>query len=232
MSPHTKRKYLWRTAIVILILSCSTWLFSLFGGGVVGVNIDNFGIKWQPRLAILNGQITYTDLQDDYHDMWHWMIIDGMLRLEMKQPRSQPTGVDYFEWRLAVTNWNTQRNRIASQLTHQAVCGRLTIDHNITRSWFGFKLKSSLDLHEALGRFAKHRFFAKYGHTIILASGWPCLLVALLSILIIIKLRGYPRGHCQACGYNLTNNTTGTCPECGTAFPPAPVKSDAAPQNP
>jgi len=24
-----------------------------------------------------------------------------------------------------------------------------------------------------------------------------------------------PKGHCQACGYNLTGNTSGICPECG-----------------
>ena len=24
-----------------------------------------------------------------------------------------------------------------------------------------------------------------------------------------------PPGHCQACGYNLTGNMSGTCPECG-----------------
>jgi drug/metabolite transporter (DMT)-like permease len=27
--------------------------------------------------------------------------------------------------------------------------------------------------------------------------------------------RPFPRGHCQKCGYNLTGNVTGVCPECG-----------------
>ncbi len=27
------------------------------------------------------------------------------------------------------------------------------------------------------------------------------------------------RGHCQECGYNLTGNTSGICPECGTPIP-------------
>ncbi len=27
--------------------------------------------------------------------------------------------------------------------------------------------------------------------------------------------RKHPPGHCQRCGYNLTGNTSGTCPECG-----------------
>jgi hypothetical protein len=28
-------------------------------------------------------------------------------------------------------------------------------------------------------------------------------------------IRRYPEGHCQTCGYNLTGNTSGICPECG-----------------
>jgi hypothetical protein len=27
--------------------------------------------------------------------------------------------------------------------------------------------------------------------------------------------RRYPPGHCQECGYNLTGNVSGVCPECG-----------------
>ncbi len=33
-----------------------------------------------------------------------------------------------------------------------------------------------------------------------------------------------PEGHCQSCGYNLTGNVSGVCPECGTGVglhPPA-----------
>ena len=29
-------------------------------------------------------------------------------------------------------------------------------------------------------------------------------------------LRSIPTGHCQACGYNLTGNVSGRCPECGS----------------
>ena len=29
-------------------------------------------------------------------------------------------------------------------------------------------------------------------------------------------IRRYPFGHCQSCGYDLTSNVSGKCPECGT----------------
>jgi hypothetical protein len=28
-----------------------------------------------------------------------------------------------------------------------------------------------------------------------------------------------PAGHCRRCGYNLTGNVSGVCPECGTPVP-------------
>jgi hypothetical protein len=31
------------------------------------------------------------------------------------------------------------------------------------------------------------------------------------------KRHTIPPGHCQTCGYSLTGNTSGICPECGTA---------------
>ncbi len=33
------------------------------------------------------------------------------------------------------------------------------------------------------------------------------------------RLLGHPTGHCQTCGYNLTGNVSGICPECGNAVP-------------
>ncbi|MCP4250685.1 MAG: hypothetical protein GY778_26895 [bacterium] len=32
---------------------------------------------------------------------------------------------------------------------------------------------------------------------------------------LIARRRRYPRGHCQRCGYDLTGNESGRCPECG-----------------
>ena len=35
------------------------------------------------------------------------------------------------------------------------------------------------------------------------------------TILLWRHDRRFPKGHCQTCGYNLTGNVSGTCPECG-----------------
>ena len=54
--------------------------------------------------------------------------------------------------------------------------------------------------------------------------GWP------LFPIILQRVRGYggmPEGYCQDCGYNLTGNVSGRCPECGLRVPP-----DAAEKHP
>ena len=54
---------------------------------------------------------------------------------------------------------------------------------------------------------------------------------ALLLLVIPIKrLLRRPKGGCHACGYNLTGNTSGVCPECGTPAP-QPKRGHAC-QNP
>jgi hypothetical protein len=49
-----------------------------------------------------------------------------------------------------------------------------------------------------------------------------------LVLLLLAVASGYlwhlsdppiPRGHCQSCGYNLTGNTSGRCPECNLIVP-------------
>ena len=49
---------------------------------------------------------------------------------------------------------------------------------------------------------------------------WLCFLAAFVVVTAataILWHRGqrYPRGHCQVCGYDLTGNVSGVCPECG-----------------
>lgn len=49
---------------------------------------------------------------------------------------------------------------------------------------------------------------------------WPILaMTAILPAIWIVKtLRRPRRGFCPECSYNLTGNTSGVCPECGTRF--------------
>ncbi len=56
------------------------------------------------------------------------------------------------------------------------------------------------------------------------AGGWfvaiPLWLVLLAlagpTVVLWRRDRPIPRGHCRSCGYNLTGNVSGVCPECGT----------------
>ncbi len=43
----------------------------------------------------------------------------------------------------------------------------------------------------------------------------PLLLIALPTAWLWRRDRRYPPGHCRKCGYNLTGNESGKCPECG-----------------
>lgn len=52
---------------------------------------------------------------------------------------------------------------------------------------------------------------------------WP--VVAIPIGVFLFRFFRRPRlipGRCYQCGYNLTGNTSGTCPECGTECDPAP----------
>ncbi len=56
-------------------------------------------------------------------------------------------------------------------------------------------------------------------HWCVLPLWKPFLLVAALTILLWWHDRHrIPAGHCQHCGYDLTGNTSGVCPECGRSL--------------
>lgn len=38
--------------------------------------------------------------------------------------------------------------------------------------------------------------------------------------IMFLRRKGAPRGHCRACGYDLTGNVSGICPECGKPIAP------------
>ena len=46
---------------------------------------------------------------------------------------------------------------------------------------------------------------------------WLPLVVVLIPTALLwwLDRRRFPPGHCQTCGYNLTGNVSGACPECG-----------------
>lgn len=50
------------------------------------------------------------------------------------------------------------------------------------------------------------------------ATGLIVLVVACQILITSRRATRYPPGHCQTCGYNLTGNVSGICPECGTRW--------------
>ena len=57
-----------------------------------------------------------------------------------------------------------------------------------------------------------------WGGQVVVPLWIPLLLVAVpTGVLWWRDRRRIPPGHCRQCGYNLTGNISGVCPECGTA---------------
>jgi hypothetical protein len=48
----------------------------------------------------------------------------------------------------------------------------------------------------------------------------PLLVTAIPAVRMVSGRRRVPSGHCQNCGYDLTGNVSGRCPECGSERPP------------
>jgi len=65
-------------------------------------------------------------------------------------------------------------------------------------------------------------YLGPYSIRSLIFPAWiPVILTAVLPTVWLIRPRGSrrpPLGFCQNCGYNLTGNVSGICPECGTAI--------------
>jgi hypothetical protein len=57
-----------------------------------------------------------------------------------------------------------------------------------------------------------------FGRWIVLPLWLPLLLLAPVTAFLWYSDRCFPPGHCQNCGYDLTGNVSGRCPECGCAW--------------
>ena len=64
--------------------------------------------------------------------------------------------------------------------------------------------------------------FARTRYTIILPLWIPFLIAGIPTAFLWWRDGRIPKGHCQKCGYSLTGNKSGVCPECGT-----PISSQA-----
>lgn len=54
-----------------------------------------------------------------------------------------------------------------------------------------------------------------YGEGIGVPLWIPFVVIVVSSLVGVRRCRGHPPPHCQKCGYNLTGNVSGVCPECG-----------------
>ncbi len=53
-------------------------------------------------------------------------------------------------------------------------------------------------------------------HTLVIPHWLTNLIAWSLFFILWRKSRKHPKGHCQSCGYDLTGNESGACPECST----------------
>jgi hypothetical protein len=65
---------------------------------------------------------------------------------------------------------------------------------------------------------------------LLIPACWFAVVPGVFTLWFYWRTRRAPPGFCQCCGYNLTGNTSGICPECATPCPDA-VASSPPPQQ-
>ncbi|GMU24132.1 MAG: hypothetical protein AMXMBFR13_42090 [Phycisphaerae bacterium] len=64
--------------------------------------------------------------------------------------------------------------------------------------------------------------FGAVGYPMLIVNSvfWAAAISATIALLrFLLRVRTVPTGCCRECGYDLTGNLSGVCPECGTAVP-------------
>jgi hypothetical protein len=98
--------------------------------------------------------------------------------------------------------------------------GRMTV--GVEGGAFGItgpRVRGSVVSHQNLGMFAYATPVVERlrGEWVIIVPLWCVLALVGAPTLLMWHLdRRIPPGHCQRCGYDLTGNVSGRCPECGT----------------
>jgi len=104
------------------------------------------------------------------------------------------------------------------------------LDNPYFKSGFSHFSRPPSRMHELPNFWMRHNFYVlkirgDWSLLGVLLPHWLLAgLTAILPILFGIRLwrRRARKDRCPACGYNLTANTSGTCPECGAPVPSKP----------
>lgn len=93
----------------------------------------------------------------------------------------------------------------------------VSLDHfNARRHYNEMRILKDLNLAGSALEWAFQGRVGPGGAQVFVPLWAPLLAVALPTLYACCRCRRFPPGHCRKCGYDLTGNTTGICPECGT----------------
>ncbi len=72
-----------------------------------------------------------------------------------------------------------------------------------------------LSMHERIGLVRPNRSILGVTVGVLIPLWMPLAALGLPTALLWYRDRRPPKGHCPICGYDLTGNVSGVCPECG-----------------